>query len=85
MPPGVEVAVYVKIVDPPSNTGGVYVTVAKPLPAVADPIVGAPGTMAVRVGLTATPVGLVPTDTVATTVLVAVSITETLLLLAFAT
>ena len=33
MLPGFEVAVYVKMVDPPLKAGGVYVTVALPLPA----------------------------------------------------
>lgn len=34
------------IVDPPFDAGGVKVTVACPMPAVAVPIVGAPGTAA---------------------------------------
>ena len=87
MPLGLEVAVYVAMGTPPSEAGGVNDTVALPVPAVADPMVGAPGTVAV----TGPPIkrpkawGPIPTATVATTVLVAVSITETLLLLEFAT
>ena len=46
MPPGDEVAVYEVIADPPFEAGGVNATVACPLPAVAMPIVGAPGTAA---------------------------------------
>jgi hypothetical protein len=45
MLPGVEVAVYPVIVDPPSLAGAVNATVAFLfVPAVAVPIVGAPGT-----------------------------------------
>ena len=77
MPPGLEVAVYVKIDDPPSETGAVYETVALALPAVAGPMVGAPGTVAGRMK-TPKANGLVPTVKVAITMLVAVSITETL-------
>src|SRR5450432_1926606 len=44
--PGVDVAVYPVIGDPPSEAGAVNDTVACPLPAVAVPMVGAPGTEA---------------------------------------
>ena len=46
MPPGFDVAVYEVIGEPPSDAGGVNVTVACALPAVAVPMVGAPGTAA---------------------------------------
>ena len=51
IPPGLEVTVYEVMALPPSDAGGVKLTVAWALPAVAVPIVGAPGTVAV------TPVG----------------------------
>ena len=44
MPPGEDVTVYVVIGDVPLEDGGVNVTVACALPAVARGIVGAPGT-----------------------------------------
>jgi hypothetical protein len=48
MPPGDDVAVYNVIAEPPSLAGAVYATVAVEDPvAVAVPIVGAPGTLAV--------------------------------------
>ena len=86
-PPGLDDAVYVATGTPPSFAGGVNETVALPVPAVAVPTVGASGTVAV----TGPPMngpkakGPLPTAIVATTVLVAVSITETLLLPKFAT
>jgi hypothetical protein len=43
--PGLEVAVYPVIVAPPLLTGAVNATVACAFPAVAVPIVGAPGTV----------------------------------------
>jgi hypothetical protein len=45
IPPGDDVAVYTVIALPPSFAGGVKVTVTVPMPAVAVPIVGAPGTV----------------------------------------
>jgi hypothetical protein len=44
-PPGLEVTVYPVIGEPPSLVGAVNVTVAWVIPAVAVPIVGAPGTV----------------------------------------
>ena len=46
MPPGLEVTVYPVIAEPPLELGAVNVTVACALPAVAVPMVGAPGTVA---------------------------------------
>ncbi len=46
--------------DPPLETGGVNVTVAWPFPAVAVPIVGAPGTAAGVILLLALDAVLVP-------------------------
>jgi len=43
LPSGIEVTVYPVIAEPPSLAGAVNVTVAWALPAVAVPIVGAPG------------------------------------------
>ena len=43
IPPGEDVAVYAVIVAPPFEDGAVKATVACVLPAVAVPIVGAPG------------------------------------------
>ena len=73
--------------EPPLEAGGVYDTVALPLPAVAVPMVGVPGTVAGGGVAMKWPkaLGLAPTATVATTLLVAVSITEILLLRAFTT
>ena len=45
-PPGLESTVYNVIGWPPFDAGGVKVTVACPVPAVAVPIVGASGTVA---------------------------------------
>jgi hypothetical protein len=67
--PGVEVAVYPVIVVPPSLAGAVNATVALlPDPAVAVPIVGAPGTLHVVIVLLAELAELVPTAFVAVTV-----------------
>ena len=69
MPPGDEVAVYNVIVDPPSLAGAVYVTVASVEDvAVAVPIVGAPGTLAVVTLLDDALAGPVPITLVAVTV-----------------
>jgi hypothetical protein len=43
--PGLEVTVYPVIAEPPLLSGAVKVTVARAFPAVAVPIVGAPGTV----------------------------------------
>jgi len=52
-PPGVEVTVYEVIGLPPSDAGGLKLTVAWPLPAVAVAPVGAPGAVAAgAVGVT---------------------------------
>ncbi len=42
--PGVEIAVYEVIAEPPLEAGAVKVTVAWVFPAVAVPMIGAPGT-----------------------------------------
>jgi hypothetical protein len=67
-PPGLDVTVYEVMADPPLVTGAEKVIVASPLPLVAVPIVGAPGTVA---GVAA-PLGLeeilVPMALVAVTV-----------------
>ena len=71
MPPGLEVAVYDVIALPPSETGAVKLISACALPAVAVPIVGAPGTVAGPAGVTLLDVpdaGPVPTTFVAVTV-----------------
>src|SRR5688572_29603227 len=46
IPPGEDVAVKLVMAEPPLDAGAVNVTDASPLPAVAVPIVGAPGTVA---------------------------------------
>ena len=56
------------IAELPSLTGGVNVIVAWPLPAVAVPIVGAPGTVAGEIELLGLDATLVPTLLVAVTV-----------------
>jgi hypothetical protein len=67
--PGVEVTVYPVIAVPPLLAGAVNVTVALLLvPAVAVPIVGAPGTLHVVIVLLAELAELVPTAFVAVTV-----------------
>jgi hypothetical protein len=45
IPPGLEVTVYPVIGEPPLLAGAVNVTMAEAFPAVAVPIVGAPGTV----------------------------------------
>ena len=52
MLPRVDVAVKLVIGLPPLLAGAVNVTLALPLPAVAVPIVGAPGTVAAALGVT---------------------------------
>ena len=67
-PPGLAVTVYPVIGDPPSEDGGAQVTVAWALPAVAETLVGAPGTV---IGVTAadnSDAGLVPRAFIAVTV-----------------
>ena len=65
-PAGDDVTVYDVIGEPPLEAGGVNVTVACLLPAVAVPIVGAPGT-APGVAFTAAEAGPVPIAFVAVT------------------
>ncbi len=67
-PPGEEVTVYKVIAEPPFETGALKVIVASPLPRVAVPIIGAPGTVAGTTELEATETELVPTTFVAVTV-----------------
>ena len=67
-PPVFEVTVYDVIVALPSLPGGLNVIVAWPFPAVAVPIVGAPGTVAGEIELLAFDAVLVPTAFVAVTV-----------------
>ncbi len=67
-PPGFEVAVYPVIGLPPSEAGGVKATVAWPLPAVALPMVGAPGTPAGVTLFDAADAGPLPTALAAFTV-----------------
>src|SRR6478672_13444631 len=50
-PPGLAVTVYPVMTVPPVLAGGVKLTVAAVLPAVAAPMVGAPGTMALTVNV----------------------------------
>jgi hypothetical protein len=68
MLPGLEVTVYEVIALPPFEAGGVKLTVAWALPAVAVPIVGAPGTVAGVTLLEAADAGPVPIALVAFTV-----------------
>jgi hypothetical protein len=68
IPPGLDVTVYKVIAELPLFTGGVNVTVAWPFPAVAVPIVGAPGTPAGVTALLALELLLSPTLLVAITV-----------------
>ena len=69
MPSGEEVTVYPVIADPPLLAGGVKLTVALPLLAVAEILVGTPGAVAAGItadeALEAVPV---PTEFVAVTV-----------------
>jgi len=66
--PGFEVTVYPVIAEPPSLAGAVNVTVARVFPAVAVPIVGAPGTVEGVTGFEAELAGPVPLAFVAVTV-----------------
>jgi hypothetical protein len=66
--PGEDVAVYDVIAEPPSLAGAVKVTVACALPAVAVPIVGAPGTSNGVTLLEAAEEALAPAEFTATTV-----------------
>ena len=66
--PGLEVAVYDVIAEPPSEAGAVKGTDAWPFPAVAVPMVGASGTVAGVTELEAALAALVPTLLVAVTV-----------------
>jgi hypothetical protein len=63
-----DVAVYEMIAAPPLLAGGVKLTVACALPAVAVPMVGAPGTVAGVTLFEAADAGPVPTELVAVTV-----------------
>ncbi len=77
---------YRVIVERPFQVGAVNVTVAWALPPVAATPVGAPGTVACGPPMNLPkPFGKTPTDIVAVTVLVPVSITETLPLCRLAT
>jgi hypothetical protein len=67
-PPGVDVAVYPVMTEPPLNAGGVNATVACVLPAVAVPIVGALGTVNGVTLLEAADSALLPAMLVACTV-----------------
>ena len=66
-PPGLAVAVYPVIVEPPFDDGAFQVTVACALPAVAETLVGAPGTMAGVTALDAEEAALLPFAFVAVT------------------
>jgi hypothetical protein len=70
VPPPAQVAVYAVIAEPPLLTGAVKTMVAEVLPAVAAPMVGAPGAVAGTNGVTLTALDamLVPTALVAVTV-----------------
>ena len=68
MPPGADVTVYDVIGEPPFEAGGVKVTVACALPAVAMPIVGGPGTAAGVTLFEGPEAGPVPNAFVAVTV-----------------
>ena len=68
MPPGLEVIVYFVMALPPSEAGGVKVTVARAFPRVAVPMVGAPGTVAGITLFEAADAAPVPTAFVAFTV-----------------
>jgi hypothetical protein len=67
-PPGDDVAVYAVIAEPPLLAGAVNVTLACALPAVAVPIVGAPGTVAGVTLFDAAEGALPPTALLAVTV-----------------
>jgi len=68
MPPGEDVTVYDVIGEPPLDRGGVNATVACPMPAVAVPIAGAPGTVTGVTLFEGADAGPVPTAFVAVTV-----------------
>ena len=68
LPPGFAVTLYEIMGLPPSEVGGVKVTVAWAFPAVAVPIVGAPGTVAGVTLFEGLDEGPVPTPLVAVTV-----------------
>jgi len=68
IPPGDDVTVYSVIGEPPVEAGGVNVTVACALPAVAVPIVGAPGRLANVTLFEGADAGPVPAAFVAVTV-----------------
>ena len=67
-PPGLDVAVYSVIGDPPLLAGGANLTVAAPLPGVAMTARGAVGTVAGVTALDGADAGPVPTPFVAVTV-----------------
>ncbi len=67
-PPVLEVTVYEVMAEPPLDTGAVKVIVASPLPVVAVPMVGAPGTVAGVIELLVAEEMLVPYAFVAVTV-----------------
>jgi hypothetical protein len=67
-PPTLDVAVYEVMAEPPLFVGGVKVTVAWPLPAVAVPMVGASGVVAGMTALLVFDVALVPILFMAVTV-----------------
>jgi hypothetical protein len=66
--PGLDVAVYDVIALPPLDEGAVNVTLVLALPAVAVPMVGAPGTVIAVIELDALDAAPVPTAFVALTV-----------------
>ena len=68
MPPGDEVTVYPVIGAPPFEAGAVKVTLAEPFPAVAVPMVGAPGKVEGVAGGDGAEAGPVPSALVAVTV-----------------
>ena len=67
-PPGLAVALYCVITAPPLLVGAVKLTLAEALPAVAAPIVGAPGTFAGVMLFDAADAAPVPAELVAVTV-----------------
>jgi hypothetical protein len=67
-PPGLEVTVYEVIAEPPFDPGAENVIVASPLPRVAVPIDGAPGTVSGTTELLVAEAMPVPTSFVAVTV-----------------
>jgi hypothetical protein len=67
-PPGLAVAVYPVIGDPPVEVGALQDTVARPFPAVAETPVGAPGAVAGVTALDGDEAGPAPAPLVAVTV-----------------